>query len=132
MSELEQACLAWEEAKLTEKAAVETRREIEEWIGEQLNIPEGFEGTRTVDAGEFAIKLTGRMTRKVDENLLQQIAEIHGITDELPRLFRWKADMNKAVWDRSNPEITAPLLAAVTTKPARPGFLISRREKGEE
>jgi inorganic triphosphatase YgiF len=129
LTELEEACRAWEEAKQNEKTAAENRRDIEEWIAAQVNIPESFEGTKTVAVDNFKIKVTGRMTRKVDELKLQRIAEIHGTTDQLSTLFRWKADINKAVWDTSDPEITAPLLAAITTKPGRPGFQISREQE---
>jgi hypothetical protein len=128
MNEIERACKAWDEAKWAEKAAVEQRRQIEDWLGTQLQIPEGFEGTKSVPAGPFKIKVTGRMSQKVDEQELHRIASIYGTTDQLPRLFRWKAEINKALWNSSEPEVTAPLREAITTKPGRLSFAISRDE----
>lgn len=128
MTEIERACKAWDEAKLAEKAAVEQRREIEDWLGNQLEVPESFEGTKSIPAGPFKIKVTGRMTRKIDEVELQRIADIHGTTDQLSKLFRWKAEVNKSVWNSSDPEVTGPMLAAITTKPGRLSFSISRDE----
>jgi len=128
MTEIERACQAWDEAKLAEKAAVDQRRQIEDWLSSQIKVPESFEGTKSVPAGPFKIKVTGRMTRKVDEVELQRIAAIHGTTDQLPMLFRWKAEVSKSIWDKTNPEVTTPLLAAITTKPGRLSFSISREE----
>jgi hypothetical protein len=128
MTEIQRACQAWDEAKLAEKTAVEQRRQIEDWLKCQLEVPESFEGTKSVSAGPLKIKVTGRMTRKVDEVELQRIATIHGTTDQLSKLFRWKAEINKSVWNSSNPEVTGPMLAAITTKPGRLSFSISRDE----
>lgn len=125
MTEIERACRAWDEVKQKERAAAEERRQIEDWLGKQIDIPESFEGTKNVPAGPFKIKVTGRMNRKVDEKELQRIAEIHGTTDQLSKLFRWKAEINKTAWNSSDPEVTSPLLDAITTKPGRLSYSIS-------
>ncbi len=40
MTEIQRACQAWDEAKLAEKAALEQRRQIEDWLKCQLKVPE--------------------------------------------------------------------------------------------
>jgi len=56
------------------------------------------------------------------------IAAANGLTEHLHDLFRWKAEINSAVWKAANEAITKPLMAAITTTPGRPSFTITIKE----
>lgn len=118
---------AWLEAKRTEKDAEEYRRSLEDKMLSLFGIPEAMDGTETLEAGRFEVKITGRMNRKVDADMAREIAIERGIEAHMPRLFRWKAEINAGAWKATDESITAPLLAAITTTPGRPGFAIKEK-----
>ena len=88
-----------------------------------------FEGTKNIDAEGFKVKITGRMNHKVDSDRLQEIAAEHGLSNHLSSLFRWKPELNLAVWKAADESITKPLSEAITTTPGRPGFNIEEHEE---
>lgn len=118
----------WLDAKESERLATEQRRAIEDAIKAALAVTDSFEGTETLDADAYTVKLTGRIDRKVDATLVQEIAAEHGLTDHLGTLFRWKPEINAKAWKDADASITAPLLAAITSKPGRPSFAIVAKE----
>ena len=122
----EELAQEWMEAKQIEKSAVESRRQIEDRLLSLIGIPETLEGTQSAEAGAYKIKITGRMSRKVDADKLQEVALANGIFDHLQSLFRWKAEINAAQWKIADASITEPLTEAITTKPGRPAFQITR------
>lgn len=119
---------AWIAAKEEERQAIETRRAIEDKILLSTALPSAFEGTKTVKADEYKIKIVGRFNRKVDSEKLQDIAAEHGLMNHLPHLFHWSVDINKAAWDAADAKITTPLLGAITTTPSRPSFSITKEK----
>jgi len=119
----------WLAAKEAEKEATEDRRRIEDRIKSLVGFAENSEGTETVDPDQFTIKIVGRIDRKVDGDKLQELAAEHGLTEHLSSLFRWKLEINMAVWKATDEAITKPLAAAITAKPGRPSFNITRKEK---
>lgn len=114
----------WVMAKAAETAATKLRREIEDRLVKQLSIPETLEGTKHIDAEQFKIKVEGRINRKVNADKLQEIAAEHGLSDHLSSLFRWKPELNMAVWKAADSAITTPLLDAITATAGRPSFTI--------
>lgn len=127
MSELSTLSAAWVEAKRTEQDAIEARRIAEDRLLSLIGIPETFDGTENAEApGGYKIKIVGRMNRKVDADLVQEIAAEHGLTDHLTTLFRWTPAINVAAWKNTDANITGPLAAAITTKPGRPSFKIEQ------
>ena len=122
----EELAQEWMEAKQVEKSAVESRRQIEDRLLSLIGVPETMEGTQSAEAGAYKIKVTGRMSRKVDADKLQEVALANGIFDHLQSLFRWKAEINAAQWKIADASITEPLTEAITTKPGRPAFQITR------
>ena len=122
----EELAQEWMEAKQVEKSAVESRRQIEDRLLSLIGIPETLEGTQSAEGGAYKIKVTGRMSRKVDTDKLQEVALANGIFDHLQSLFRWKAEINAAQWKIADASITEPLTEAITTKPGRPAFQITR------
>ena len=119
----------WLAAKEAEKEATEDRRRIEDHIKSLVGVAENMEGTETVDPDQFTIKIVGRIDRRVDGDKLQELAAEYSLTDHLSSLFRWKPEINMAVWKATDEAITKPLAAAITAKPGRPSFTITRKEK---
>lgn len=128
-SDLNELSQLWLAAKEAEKEATEDRRKIEDRIKSLVGVAENMEGTETVDPDQFTIKIVGRIDRKVDGDKVQELAAEFGLTEHLSSLFRWKPEINMAVWKAADEAITKPLAAAITAKPGRPSFTITRKEK---
>lgn len=128
MSKITDLAAEWSAAKEDERKATEKRREIEDAIGRLMKLPEVLEGTERLDVEGWEIKVVGRIDRKVDTDALQDLAREAGLTDHLTALFRWKAEINAKAWDRAADDITRPLTGAITTKPGRPSFTITKKE----
>lgn len=116
----------WLDAKQAEADAAAKRREIEDALVKQFSIAETLDGTENREAEGFKIKIVGRMARKIDSDLLQELALEHGLTDHLGRLFRWKPEIDAKAWKATDSTITNPLLGAITTTPSRPSFTITK------
>ena len=120
-------CALWIQTKEDEKTAIEHRRAYEDKLLSLIGVAENFEGTENAEApGGYKIKITGRMSRKVDADKLQEIAAEHGLTEHLSSLFRWKPDIDAKAWKSADESITSPLMDAITTTPARPTFTITK------
>ena len=126
LDELAERLIGYKEA---EKVAVECRREIEDEIARKVSFPETFEGTENVVqvGSPFAIKIEGRVNRTVNADKLLMIAHETGNEEHLSTVFRWKPEINMAVWKASDESITKPFAAAITAKPGRPSFTITRK-----
>lgn len=128
MSDTQTLINAWVQAKKDEQTAVEWRRRVEDALLKALSLDSAFEGTENFELHGHKVKIVGRMTRKVDQERLQDIAAEHGLSQHLPALFRWKAEINASAWKAADPAITQPLLGAVTTSPGRPSFSITQEQ----
>lgn len=117
----------WLDAKAAEKAAQEARRAIEDALIESLGVATETEGSQKFDADGYVVKTVCRMNRKIDAEALQEIAAENGLSNHLGSLFRWKPEINMAAWKSASPEITQPLMAAITAKPGRPSFSIEEK-----
>jgi len=95
---------------------------------ELVGFAETTEGTATTDAGQYRIKITGRIDRKVDAELVQELAAENGLTEHLGALFRWKPELNLSAWKSADESITRALSGAITAKPGRPSFSITIKE----
>jgi len=118
----------WLNAKAIETAAIKTRRDLEDAMVKSLGIAENLDGTVNVDADTYKIKIEGRINRKVNADKLQELAAENGLTEHLASLFRWKPEINAAAWKAAKPEITSPLLDAITATPGRPSFTITNKD----
>lgn len=125
-NELAQLAKLWLVAKRDERAATEERRWLEDKIKSLAGVSENLEGTEVIEPEGYVIKIVGRYERKVDSERAQEIAVEHGLTDQLQRLFRWKAEVNMAAWKAADESITRPFEFAITAKPGRPSFSISK------
>ena len=119
----------WLEAKQTERAAVEHRRDIEDELIRRLEISSDLDGTERRELERHALKIVGRIDRKVDAEMAQELAAEHGIGEYLSTLFRWKPEINARAWKAAEEGIIAPLLEAITTTPGRPSFAITVNEE---
>jgi len=124
MKTMEQMAAEWLEAKEAERVAVEKRRDLEDSMRKVASIRDDTEGTETLALEGFRVKVVGRIDRKVDADKVQELAAEAGLTDHLATLFRWKPEINMAIWKASDERITRPLAGAITAKPGRPSFTI--------
>jgi len=125
--DLDTAAAEWMEAKAAERAAVSRRRLLEDHIASLLGVAETLEGTeRTETDGGHKIKLTGRMSRKVDTHLAAEVAAEYGLEEHLDKLFRWKPEINMSAWKATPESITRPFLNVITTTPSRVSFTIEK------
>lgn len=126
--ELRDLIETWTQCKKTEQMAVETRRRVEDSISEIMDINPAAEGTINLDVGRYRVKIVNRLTRKVDSDILQELAAEHGLENVLSSLFRWKADIDMKSWKSAPPEVTSALVPAITTTAGRPSYSISIEE----
>ena len=124
MSDLKTLSAEWMQHKAAEEHAVVERRKIEDHMVKLLAMSEDFEGTETAEPEGFVVKIAGRIDRKVDGDKVQELAAEFGLTDHLAKLFRWKPEINMAIWKATDATITGPLAGAITAKPGRPSFKI--------
>lgn len=125
MTDIATLSAAWLIAKQAEADATANRREIEDQMAQLAKVRADLDGTETVEAGHYTVKIVGRIDRKVDAERLQEIAAEAGLTAHLGDLFRWKPELNMAAWKAADESITRPLADAITAKPGRPSFKIT-------
>ena len=128
MSDLKTLSADWMLYKAAEEHAVVERRKIEDLMVKLLAMSENFEGTETAEPQGFVVKISGRIDRKVDGDKVQELAAEFGLTEHLAKLFRWKPEINMAVWKATDEAITKPLAGAITAKPGRPSFKIITKD----
>lgn len=118
----------WLDAKAAEEAAIKARRALEDALAFELALPANLDGTSNFERDGYAIKVVGRINRKVDSDKLQTLAAEHGLTNHLTSLFRWKPEINATAWKAAALAITEPLLDAITSTPGRPSFTITKKD----
>ena len=96
MSILDQLAAQWMAAKVTEKQAVEFRRTAEDAILSELKL-NSAEGVTTHNAGPFEIKITNRVSHKVDSKKVQEIAAENDLQEHLSTLFR-RQDYHRSIF----------------------------------
>jgi hypothetical protein len=121
-----EAYAAWIAAKEKEAQAVEERRAIEDWLVSEFQLAPTLEGTESREDDGFKIKIVARMNRKVDEKLIKELSDEHGI--DTTNLIRWKPELNLTAWKNTAANITELLAPAIVTTPGRPSFTIERME----
>lgn len=119
----------WLKAKSEEGKAQARRRELEDRLLKEVDWKEGTEGTKTFGDDDYSCKITGRLTTVVDSDKVQDLARENNVYEYLFKLFRWKAEINKRIWNSTDEKVTGCLMDAITTKAGRPSFKIERKEK---
>lgn len=120
--------LRWLEAKEAERAAVEKRRLIEDELFSSLKVDANHEGVTSETIEGYQVKVTCRIDRKVDADMVQELAAENGLSEHLASLFRWKPELNMSAWKAADESITRPLAGAITAKPGRPSFTITKKD----
>lgn len=118
----------WLDAKAAEAAAIEKRRIIEDELTKHLRFSDSCEGTQKLELNGYEVKAVGRINRSVNADMVQELAAEHGLLEHLSELFRWKPEINMKAWQKAGEEITKPLAAAITAKPGRLSYSISKKE----
>ena len=108
----------WLEAKQAENEWTERRRAIED---------EMIAADRSEWKG-YKVRVTTRDNWKIDGDRLQAVAEERGLTAHLGSLFRWKPEVNMALWKAAAPAITDVLSEAITVTPGRASFAITKED----
>ena len=116
----------WLDAKKLEAAAVAERRELEDQMIAEFDIPKDLDGTVNHQVDGYKIKMEGRINKKIDSDKLQMLAAEAGLSEHLSSLFRWKPELHVAAWKAADAKITEPLLGAITSTPGRPTFTITK------
>jgi len=129
MKTLEQLASDWLSAKETENDAVADRRSIEDQMAIMLKVDHTKDSSKSHHVGYFECKVTTRLTRKIDSELVQEIAQEYQLQDQLSILFRWKPDLNLNAWKSAPDEYKNVLIKAITTTASRPSFSISLKSK---
>ena len=120
----------WLDAKETERAAVEKRRSIEDRLSELLADEMPSDGQKTIKADGFAVKVTSRVTYKVNGEELQELASKKCVPlPLLQQAFRWKCEVIGKGWNDLDKSIQAALSDAVTAEKGRPSYQITINAK---
>lgn len=120
--------LQWLAAKEAEKLAVDRRRLIEDELVSSLKVNANHEGVTSATIEGYQVKVTCRIDRKVDADMVQELAAENGLSEHLASLFRWKPELNMSAWKAADESITRPLAGAITAKPGRPSFTITKKD----
>ena len=123
-AQLQALSAAWLGSKELEKQAIENRRVIEDQLLELADLRDTHEGVANFPAGQYTLKITGRITRSVDSDAIQSLAAENGLDPWLPLLFRWKPELNLTAWKNADNAVKAALAGGITVKPSRPSIQI--------
>jgi len=118
----------WLDAKAAEAEATAERRKLEDMMLIIFMVPSNLDKTANFEAPGYKVKIEGRINRRINSDKLQEIAAEHGLLAHLECLFRWKPEINAAIWKSTDPAITTPLLDAITSTPGRPSFTIVAKD----
>jgi hypothetical protein len=131
MSTVDDLIAEWRIYKDAEKESANHRRDIEDELLKIFGVDTAKEGTESIelDGGMVSIKIAKRLDRKVDSAKVQELAAEYGIEGHLTTLFRWTPEVSVAAWKAADERITNWLAPAITIKPGRPSFTITRKEQ---
>jgi len=118
MSTLESLADQWREAKRAEDEARDRRVEIESHIIEHTGVKE--EGSQTHSAGDWKVKVTGKLNRKLDADAWAEIEP--SIPEDLrPVSYSPKLETKGLRYLEANePDVYRMVARAIETKPAKP------------
>ena len=124
---LEQLCHQLKAAKQAEADAIADRREVEEQIVAAIGeLPD--EGTAKAEAGDYVIKVTCSLSRRVDTNKLDELISSGAIRPEIgKRLVRWKPELETRelrYLEANEPDLYTVAAQAITAKPSKPAVKV--------
>lgn len=118
------------EVKEEETAVKNKRLQIEEQLTEALNIPDQWEGSKTMKVDRFKVNVSRKMNTRIDKSLILFAGE-KGLTEYLGKIFRWKPELDKKQWDSSDENIRAAFSEVVVQTPGKPSFTVTVNDKEE-
>lgn len=127
-SEIELMLEDWIIAKSNESSSKTRRQEIEDLLANYFKVNLQDECSKKESVGAYDVRYTTRHNRKIDAELLRDVALENGLEGQLERLFRWKPELSQAAWKAADPAITDILCNAITITPGRPSFSITKKE----
>lgn len=118
---------SWIDAKRSEDEARAQRLEVEAQIVAVVGVKD--EGVTSVEDDQFKVKTTGKVTRSVDTDAIQDVWEV--LPEEVKKCFKWEAKLNTKEYRAlcSMREDLAPHLNKyITSKPAKPSISIELKD----
>ena len=125
--DLDALAAEWLECKETERRAIDRRRKIEDAMSVLISVRDTDEGVKTSELNQHVVKVTTRLNKTVDAGIAQEIAAEHGLEEYLGNVFRWKPEVNVAAWKAVGDNVRTVLSKAVTVKPGRPTYAITKK-----
>ena len=86
------------------------------------------EGTDSFSIDDYEVKITQKVTKTIDAELLRDVAIEFEITDSLSTLFRWKPSIIAKEWKVADEDVKAKLASAITEKFAKPLVTITTKD----
>lgn len=119
----------WLQFKKVEQIITGARRAIEDALVVIFTDEDELEGTSKHDGIDgFTITITRKLNRTVDPDKLTALSEEYEIDDEIARMFRFKPELNLAVYRAESEELQQLFDSVITTKPGRPSITITAEE----
>lgn len=122
MSDLKNLSEQWLEAKTLEQDAVARRRRLEDEMRKCLKIEDSEEGTVSSVVGNYKIKASCRINRKIDPQQFLMLANDANI--EVQDFTRWKCELIQSAWKKQPEHVQQTLSRAITTEPGRATFTV--------
>lgn len=128
MNNLQELIAEWASMKAIEEKAIENRREIEDQLTKALGVNTMEAKSKTFREGPYVINVKRGISEKIDQGLLQRVAEDHGIESYLGELFNWKPTKKALEWKQAPQGVTSILAVALSESEGRPSYSITKKE----
>ena len=119
-------------AQAAEKVAKDRRIAIEKELEEAIGVPEGWEGAKTTDIGEFKVIAKRANYTKVDAALLEQITAANKLDKVTKETFRFKPEINKKAFAGLPPYTQNLYAPAITTTAGKMSFTVDIKNKEDK
>ena len=108
-----------------EETEIKARRlRVEEYLAAALQVPDQWEGSRTVDIGQYKVKVMQKLNTRIDKDLTT-FARANHLEGYLGAIFRWKPEIDKKKWDNAPEQVRAAFSEVVIQTPSKASFTIT-------
>lgn len=122
---LPEVASAWIAAKEAERLAIQHRRELDAVIVQMSSQKD--EGSVSSTAGDYAVKVTFKLDRKLDTEALQ--VAWASVPPAAQAAVKWKADLSLTAFKNLDQGSAHELEKYITTKPASPSVSVELATK---
>ncbi len=120
------------EAKLAENEAKAKRELLEEELSKELKIPDTWEGSKTQEVDVFKFTVKRSMNVKIDDAKLRSMLEEDSSLSAAGAVaFRWKAELNKKMWNGIEEDKKAKFSEVITKTPGKIGITVEFKKTKE-